>query len=353
MMNAMFNTNLLPENLMKKFLLIFNVILLSACFGVMQAQSLNKVGTSAAQFLKMGIGARAVGMGGAYSTMEADINSIYWNPAGIAKIDNRAASFCHVNWIMDVNYDFAAFTSQLADFGTVGVFASVISMDDMPVRTVEEPLGTGEYFSAGSLLVGLSYARNLTDNFALGFNVKYVREHIWNEAASGVAVDIGTIYSIPILNGFRIGASISNFGTKLKMQGRDLMLISKVGPGQGNLLNTDYEVDEYELPLTMRIGVAIDPLKTDEHKVTVAVDAIHPNDNKEYVNAGAEYSWNSIIFVRGGYKTLFMKDSEEGLTLGFGLKYRIIDMVKLNMDYAYQDFGRLKNVHYLSFGVEF
>lgn len=338
---------------MKKFLIIINIIVLTMCLGVLHAQSINKVGTTAAQFLKMGIGARSIGMGGAYSTMEGDINSIYWNPAGIARIENRAVTFNHISWFMDVNYDFAAFTSQMPDLGTVGVFASVLSMDDMPVRTVEDPLGTGEYFSAGSLLVGLSFARNLTDNFSLGFNVKYVREHIWNESASAFAVDIGTIYSMPILNGFRIGASISNFGTKMKMEGRDLMLISKVGPGQGNLLNTDYEVDEYELPLTMRIGVAVDAVKMDEHSLTVAVDAIHPNDRKEYVNAGAEYSWNKIIFIRGGYKALFLQDSEEGLTLGFGLKYRIIDVVKVLMDYAYQDFGRLKNVHSLSFGVEF
>jgi long-subunit fatty acid transport protein len=352
-MKAMNNTNLMPENLMKKFLIILFMIIITAPVSLLKAQSLNKVGTSAGQFLKLGLGARAIGMGGAYSTMEGDINSIYWNPAGIARIENRAASFSHVDWFMDVNYDFAAFATQMQDFGTVGVSAAVLSMDDMPVRTVEEPLGTGEYFSAGSIMVALSYARNLTDNFSIGFNAKYVREYIWNESASGFAFDIGTIYSIPILNGFRIGANISNFGSKMKLQGRDLMLITTVGSGLGNIINTDYEVDEYDLPLTMRIGVAADPLKMDEHKITVAIDAVHPNDNKEYVNAGAEYSWNNIVFLRGGYKTLFMKDSEEGLTFGFGLKYRVMETLKLAVDYAYQDFNRMKNVHYFTVGVEF
>jgi len=336
---------------MKKFLIIFNIIMIM-CMSAIYAQSVNKVGTSAANFLKIGVGARAIGMGSAYSTM-SDINSMYWNPAGIAKIETREATFNHVDWLMDVNYDFAAIAANLSDFGTIGAFTSVISTEDMPVRTVDEPLGTGEYFNYGSLVVGLSYARNLTDNFAIGANAKYVREHIWNESASTFAFDIGTLYTIPFLNEFRIGASITNFGSKMKMEGRDLLLITKVGPGQGNLLNTNYEVDEYELPLTMRIGLAVDAVKSAENRVTVALDAIHPNDNKEYVNAGAEYAWNDIVFVRGGYKTLFLKDSEEGLALGFGLKYRVVDMVKVILDYGYQDFGRLKDVHYISLSVEF
>lgn len=338
---------------MKKFLIILNIVLITTCLSVIHAQSVNKVGTSAAQILKIGVGARAIGMGGAFATENNDINAIYWNPAGISKIENREAEFNHINWIMDVNYDFAAFAANLPDFGTIGVFTSVLSMEDMAVRTVANPEGTGEFFSSGSIVAGLSYARNLTDNFAIGVNAKYINEHIWNESATGFAVDIGTVYTIPILNEFRLGASISNFGTKMKMQGRDLQIISQSGPAGGNLINTDLEVEEYELPLTMRIGVAADVIKEQVHLLTIAIDAVHPNDNKEYLNTGAEYGWNDIVFARAGYKTLFEKNSEQGLTLGFGLKYRLIDMVKIKMDYAYQDFGRLKEVHYLSFGVEF
>ena len=169
-------------------------------------------------------------MGSAYSTM-SDINSMYWNPAGIAKIETREATFNHVDWLMDVNYDFAAIAANLSDFGTIGAFTSVISTEDMPVRTVDEPLGTGEYFNYGSLVVGLSYARNLTDNFAIGANAKYVREHIWNESASTFAFDIGTLYTIPFLNEFRIGASITNFGSKMKKKDA-ITAYYKVAPGR-------------------------------------------------------------------------------------------------------------------------
>lgn len=328
------------------------LITLFACSGLF-SQNLSKSGTTAGQFLKINVGTRAIGMGGAYTAAAQDLTSIYWNPAGISQIYSREAHFNHVDWLMDVNYDYAAFAMGLEGLGTIGAFASVLSVGDMLVRTVEKPEGTGEYFNAGALLVGLSYARNLTDNFAIGFNVKYIREHIWNMSATGFGLDIGTLYKINILNEFRLGASISNFGTKMKLDGRDILKIMQVGGSQGNMINTQLQLDEYDLPLTFRLGVATDLLKEKEHRFTLAVDAIHPNDNTESINSGVEYAWNDIIFVRGGYKSLFERNGEQGLTFGFGLNYRIVGSIAVQLDYAYEDFGRLQNVQYLSVGVRF
>jgi len=315
--------------------------------------SLNKTGTTAAQFLKIGIGPRAVGMGGAYTALADDINAIYWNPSGLARMHSQEAYFNHVDWIMDVKMDFAGFAVDIDDLGTLGAFISVMSMDDMPVRTLQQPEGTGELFSAGSIVIGLSYARNLTEEFSIGFNAKYIGEHIWNESARTFAIDIGTQYVIPFLNEFRLGASISNFGSKMKMAGRDIIQTTTVGAGEGNLINTDLQLDEFELPLLFRIGLAVDVIKTTENRLTIAADAIHPNDNSEYVNAGLEYTWNEIFFIRGGYKSLFEQDGEQGFTIGAGLNYRFFDAYKIKIDYAYQDFGRLKNVQYISLGVRF
>jgi len=315
--------------------------------------SLNKTGTTAAQFLKIGVGPRAIGMGGAYTALADDINAIYWNPAGLSRINSKEAYFNHVDWIMDVKLDYAGFALDVTDLGTLGAFISVLSMDDMPVRTLQQPQGTGELFTAGSIVIGLSYARNLTEEFSIGFNAKYVGENIWNESAKTFAIDIGTQYVIPFLNEFRLGASISNFGPKMKMNGRDIIQTTTVGSGEGNLINTDLQLDEFELPLLFRIGVAVDAIKTAENRLTIAADAIHPNDNSEYVNAGLEYTWNEIFFIRGGYKSLFEEDGEQGFTLGAGINYRFFDAFKIKIDYAYQDFGRLKNVQYISLGVRF
>jgi opacity protein-like surface antigen len=315
--------------------------------------SLNKTGTTAAQFLKIGVGPRAIGMGGAYTALADDINSMYWNPAGLSRMNSKEAYFNHVDWIMDVKLDYAGFALDVADLGTLGAFISVMSMDDMPVRTLQQPEGTGELFSAGSLVIGLSFARNLTEEFSIGLNAKYVGEHIWNETARTFAIDIGTQYVIPFLNEFRLGASISNFGPKMKMGGRDILQTTTVGSGEGNLINTDLQLDEFELPLLFRIGLAVDAIKTTENRLTLAADAIHPNDNSEYVNVGMEYTWNEIFFIRGGYKSLFEEDGEQGFTMGAGINYRVFDALKVKVDYAYQDFGRLKNVQYISLGVRF
>ncbi len=341
---------------MKSFKFLLMIIVAAGLTTAAYAQlgaSLNKTGTTAAQFLKIGVGSRPIGMGGAYTATSDDINALYWNPAGIANISSREAYFNHVNWISDVNLDYAGFASGIPGFGTIGAFVSVMSMGDMMVRTLDQPEGTGENFSAGSLLIGLSYARNLTEDFSIGFNAKYINEYIWHENAVGFAFDIGTLYKINILNEFRLGASISNFGPKMKLSGRDILQITHVGAGEGNIINTDLQLDEFELPLMFRFGVAVDAVKSEDNRVTVALDAVHPNDNTEYINSGIEYTWKEIVFIRGGYKSLFERDGEQGVTFGFGLNYRLVESVKVVLDYAYEDFGRLKNVQYLSLGVRF
>jgi hypothetical protein len=330
-----------------------SIVLLCLMASAGLSQNLTKTGTTAAPFLKIGVGSRAMGMGGAFTATADDITAIYWNPGGLANVYGNEATFNHVRWFADVAYDFAAFSTHLPDFGTLGAFVSIESMDDMMVRTENVPEGTGEMFNAGAMAIGVSYARNLTDRFSIGFNAKYVREYIWNMSATGIAVDIGTVYKIPILNEFRLAASVCNFGTKMKLQGRDNLMITQLGSGEGNLINTDIQLDEFDLPLLFRVGVAADVMKTEDHRITAAIDAVHPNDNTEYLNVGAEYGWSEMVFLRGGWKSLFERDTEQRFTAGLGVQYRIMGDFKVKVDYAYQDWGRLKNVHYLSLGVRF
>lgn len=322
--------------------------------GLLFSQSLTKSGTTVGQFLKIGVGPRAIAMGSAFTAVSDDITALYWNPGGLANIGSNEAFFNHVQWFADINYDFAAFAAAIPDFGTIGAFVSALSTDDMAVRTIEQPEGTGELFTYGTIAVGLCYSRSLTDQFSIGFNIKYINEKLWHMSSTGFAFDIGTIYKLPILNEFRLAASISNFGTKMKLEGRDALSVQQVGsPGYANLINTDVQLDAFDLPLLFRFGVSSDIIKSESNRVTIGVDAIHPNDHTEYLNTGMEYGWNEIVFLRAGYNSLLEQDTEKGLTLGFGLHYRIIDLVKVGLDYAYQDFGRLSEVHYFSVGIKF
>jgi opacity protein-like surface antigen len=332
------------------------IVLLGAlllCSSVAASQSLTKTGTTAAPFLKIGVGSRAIGMGGAFTATANDISAMYWNPAGLAAINGNEATFNHVSWLADVRYDFAAAAISLVDFGTLGVFVDILTMDEMDVRTIEMPEGTGERFTAGGMAIGLSYARNLTDQFSIGFNTKYIRENLWHMSSTSFGVDVGVLYKIAILNEFRLGANIANFGPKMKLEGRDNLYVIQVGGPEGNLVNSDIQLESYDLPLLFRVGVAADVLKEETARLTLALDAVHPNDNTSYLNTGMEFGWNEILFVRGGWKSLFERDTEQRWTLGAGINYTMLQGVSLKVDYAYQDFGRLASVHYFSVGLKF
>lgn len=156
-----------------KFLLFTAVIVLTSA---LNAQTV-KTGTTASQVLKINVGPRAIGMGGAYTAISNDITAMYWNPSGTANIQMNEAFFNHTEFYADVNYDYAAIATHLSDFGTVGAFVSVLtSIDEMMVRTEEVPEGTGELFNAGAIVIGVNYSRYLTENFSIGFNFKYINE---------------------------------------------------------------------------------------------------------------------------------------------------------------------------------
>ena len=337
---------------MKTFKNIFYITIAAALFIAANAQTL-KTGTTAAQVLKLNVGPRAIGMGGAFTAVADDITSLYWNPSGTANINSNEAYFNHTSLYLDINYDFAAIASNVSGFGTVGAFVSVLSTSDMLVRTTDQPEGTGEYFNYGAIVVGLNYSRYLTENFSIGFNAKYINESIWHMSATGFAIDVGTLYKIPVMNELRIAAAVSNFGTKMQMSGRDAIETLPSGSGGENLVNSSLEMDKFDLPLLFRFGISADVIKENTSRLTLDIDAVHPNDHTEYVNSGIEYAWNETIYIRTGYNSLFEKDSEKGLTAGFGLNYRIVDLVKIKLDYAYQDYGRLKDVHYFSVGINF
>ncbi|MDA0986411.1 MAG: PorV/PorQ family protein [Bacteroidetes bacterium] len=330
------------------------IILLFLIFNISHSQlfrSTTKVGTTAAQFLKIGSGARAIAMGSSSVAVEGDVYSLYWNPSLIVNNQTTGSSaFTHAEWIADVNYDYAASILNLENIGIIGFSFTSLSTPEDIVRTENNPFGDGRKWKAQSLALGITYARLLTDKFAIGGTLKYINESIWNEKATGYAFDIGTIYRTD-WNDLRIGSSISNFGTKLKLNGSDLNYSNEPGnivnQGPQNV-NSLYQTDEFDIPLLFRVGLAIDYLEVENLKATLAIDAIHPNDNKEYLNVGTEISYDKMFFGRVGFKSLLLDESEESLTWGIGINYPLSSVIYISLDYAFADFGRLKNVHYIS-----
>lgn len=345
---------------MKRIALVIAVITgISLMSNLLYAQSdrVSKVGTTAATFLEIGVGGAAQAMGGAYVSLARDASSLYWNPGGISVLKENQATLYHSEWLADTRFNFAGVVIPVESIGVLGLSFTALNMGDMAVRTIEMQEGTGEYFSAGDIAIGLSYARNLTDRFSIGITAKYIQQTIWHSSASAIAIDAGTIFKTDLFNGMVIGASISNFGPQLSMSGRDSRMFSRVDitkSGSNAQIPYVIDLDSWDLPLCIHLGVSTEAIKTENYHLLVAVDAVHPNDNYESLNVGTEFGYRDFLSVRAGYQSLFLTDAEGGLTLGIGLSSKMLFTDnEVKFDYAYRDFGRLSAVHSFSVSVAF
>ena len=317
--------------------------------------SVSNVATTAASFLDIGIGARSLSMGGAFVAIADDPTALYWNPAGIVSIESPMAHFYHSPWIADVQFNHSAVVVPLDRSSSFGFFITSVTMDEMQVRTVKSPQGTGEYFSVSNVALAGSYARRLTDRFSFGVNMKFIQEKIWHMNAGGLAVDLGSLF-VTKNSGLRIGMSVSNFGGKISMDGYDTEVdydVDETMYGNNDKIDASLNSMDWPLPLVFRAGVSKDVVQSDIHKLTLAADAIHPNNNVEYINLGFEYILRNMISIRGGQAFYGMDKSEQGLTFGVGLNYQIPRGPIINFDYVYRDIGVFDNIPGYSLNIIF
>lgn len=339
---------------MKNTILI-GFILLLTCNIFAQEKDAAKVGITAAPFLEIGVGSRAIGMGGAFVATANDASALYWNPAGIAGMRNGQLLMMHSQWLADINFEFAGVVLPLGQLGTIGAMITSLNSGDMDVRTIDQPEGTGEIFSATDLALGLSYGRSLTDRFSIGFNAKYIYQKIWHEKSQGFALDFGTLF-VTGFHGLRIGAALTNFGTEMRMTGKELLVFHDVDPnilGNNERVPANLQTDSWPLPVSFQFGLATEFVKTTTNRLTLAVDALHPYDNTESMNLGGEYAFREMIFLRAGYRDLFLKHAEQSWTFGLGIANRLVGTVNIAFDYAYADFGRLENTQRFSLLITF
>jgi hypothetical protein len=317
-----------------------------------QAGAQSKTGTTLGQFLLIEPSARIAALGNAGGAFEAGLEGAYYNPAAAGRIDRRALEFAHIDWFAGIRYDYVAAALPLGGWGTG--FATVTSLNsgDIDVRTVTQPLGTGERFTVSDLAIGFGFARAVTERFSAGVQFKYLQETVWHSTASTMTFDVGTVYRISP-GGLHIGSSLSNFGTSAGYSGRDLRITYDGDPtrnGDNGSLPGQRFVQDYPVPIMFRVGVGYPWRPSPEWTVWTVAEAIHPNDNSESVSGGVEATFHDLVAVRAGYQSLFKQDSEEGLTLGTGLKGRL-QSFDYRIDYAWADHGRLGGVHRFALGL--
>ncbi len=327
-------------------------ILLLFASGLAFGQS--KTGTTIGQFLLIEPSARAAAMGNAGVATSEEIVSAYYNPGAIGMQTGYGLQLTHSEWLAGISYDYVGALIQAGDAGNFYLSATALNSGEIAVRTVGQPLGTGERYTVADLALGIGFGRQLTDRFSLGVQLNYVQETIWHSSLATGGLNVGTIYTLSG-SGMRIAASVSNFGLQSGYSGRDLRIQYDLDPdryGDNSSLPGEVHTLQYSLPVMFRVGMYW-PLRLGENnRVNIAVDAFHPNDNTESVSFGAEWSVADFLFLRGGYQNLFLQDSEVGLTLGAGLDYSYGDL-SLRIDYAWSDHGRLDNSQRFTLGVRF
>lgn len=331
-------------------------ILLVLVAGIASAQS--KVATTAAQFLGISVGPRAIAMGSAYVASGSEVTSIAWNPGGFVQANRSEFAFSNTDWLVGSKFRWFGFMLNLDGENAVGISLTQLDYGEEEVTTVSSPEGTDQRWSANDMALALSYSRKLTDRFSIGGSVKYITQNIWNETASNVAFDFGLLF-VTGFNNMRLGMSMQNFGGDMTLEGRDLLQRISYGGSNQNLMGS-LKTDSWPIPLLFRVGVAMDVLDSDFLTGTVAVDALRPNDNQMTVNAGAEIGWQKMVYLRGGYKSFYgsstsfsQADQQEGLNLGVGLRYFMEGVAGVQLDYAYSKFGIFGSLNSISFSISF
>ncbi len=320
-------------------------LLVGLIFFVMplQGKELKKIAQTGMKWLSIPVGARASALGGAYTAMADDASSIFWNPAGMALTQKGHVFLSQTQWIADINVNAAAATFNFQNLGVFGVSFSAVDWGTFhgTRRTAGGFEETGD-FSPTDWFVGLGYARSISDRFSIGGHLKYLYEKLGSQLTGNMdnpdqytaemnmlAFDLGTIYYTGF-HDLRIAMALQNFSQEKK-----------------------YRLEHFPLPLTFKFGLAMDVtqfwMAESNHHFTLEVDAVHPRDYSERMHFGLEYSFNDIVFLRGGYKTNY--DAED-LTLGGGFHYGINGMA-LTLDYSYQQFEYFDAVHMFSFDFQF
>jgi hypothetical protein len=322
------------------------IFIMMILIGQVHAQEFAPVGTAVAQFLEIGMSARAASMGEAFTAVTDDAGSVFWNPAGMAAVEQRNLFLAYNSWPADIAIGGMSFAYSFGNAGVVGINAVYLITDDMSVTTVYDPEGTsGETFSISNYAVGLSYARYMTEQLSVGVTGKVVREDYYGYGYSTFAIDLGTVYETGF-HGLNLAMSILHFGPEINFDGTYI----DYSDSKSFQSNKPKNFENFSLPINFRFGICVDLMNDETNRIITAVDMVHPNNNLEQYNLGLEYGFRQLFFIRGGYK--FTAD-EGGLSLGVGVDYGLSDNFNLNLDYAYSDMGILTSVHRFSFGFAF
>ena len=323
------------------------IIVLSLFIGMSfsNEESVTKVATSAANWLKIDSGVRGISMGGSQVASGRGIAGMHYNPASIAFVKGSEVFFTQSKYLADITHKTLGYATKVSPTDYVGLHLFYLDSGDMEVTTEAESDGTGEYFSVTNLSLRLGYGRQLTDRLRVGGAIKYIREEIYTAYMQSFLFDLGSNFDTGIY-GFRLGMSVSNFGPEVQFHGEGLETVVPDTTARDGRLSRITK--SFPVPLIFRLGLQKDIIGSEEDsasRLTVSADGINPIDYTVYGGLGMEYVWNNMAYVRFGTK---LAHDTAGFSAGGGL--RIGGIV---VDYAYVNYGVLEETHQFGISLEF
>ena len=326
------------------------------------AEAQSRAGTTAATFLTLGTGARGSALGHAYTAHATGVDALFWNPGGASiSYDGQlrgGAFFTTYDWFAGISYNAAGIVVPVNFAGVMGVSIASVDYGDMDVRTVAQPEGNGETFTANDLSVGLTYSQFLTPEFSFGGTVKLVQQRIWDMRAQAVAFDLGFVLQTNYLQGLRVAASIMNFGGKMQLTGVNTDVFVDLDPlnsGSNPDIPANLSTDTWELPLSFKFGLSVPVVQVSNAELLLLAESHQTNDNDLNSDLGAMLNIQAQTLnfsARVGYRDLFIDDVDNHVSFGAGLDLRVYS-VRFGFDYAYLPFDRLDSSQMIDFRVYF
>jgi len=338
-------------------------------------------GTTSAEFLLLGAGARGTALSAAYAALVTDVSALYYNPAGTAQLDHSGAMVSTYSYVDGTRYSWAGMALPVGGGArAIGLQVGYYGFSDQPEYTVDQPDGTGRTYNVAETFVGATYAQNFSDRFSAGITTKFISDKLGDVSATAFAVDFGTSFHATT-GGRPIRASfvIQNLGTTLRYTGTPLAtgVFRTPVPGQVDVPQeaqpASVDTKDWGLPVAFRVAVAVDALAKEQSRVTLLSEFNQPNNNKAGFSFGGEFALNDIgksgfhfsgrgswsyqpannidVGTQAGFATgLSSKQNEQGLAAGFGVGYQR-NAFGLAFDYAWRDLGLLGSTNFLSFTV--
>jgi len=343
---------------------LFFVLLIGALAMVwvteVSAQSNKRLGTAGAAELLIPVGARDLAMGSAGVASSRGVESLYWNPAGTARMATSAEGmFSYMKYVADLNMSYAAVAANFKDLGTFSFSFRSLDFGDIAITSVDDAEGrSGSTYSPTYSTLTFGYARSLTDAISAGVGLKLVSERIDLVSASGVGFDFGIQYTqLAGFKGLGMGVAVKNIGPQMRYDGSGFLRDATASDGRRPEQKYKSEGASFELPSSIEIGLSYDYAMGENYIArasgvfannNLAENEYHFGGELGYVTSGLQF------FGRGGYTVSENNDNDLnpfGATLGAGLVYKAPG-INVTVDYAWRDvkFFDANNIFSLKLG---